>query len=56
MGFKSSIIGFIIWHYKTQNLTFKPMFVQNYVCLVHNKSANKGLEISTMGFEFKHRF
>ena len=56
MGFKSSVIGFIIWHFKTQDLTFKPLLVQNYVCHVHNKSTNKGLEISIMGFEFKHRF
>ena len=56
MGFKSYIIGFIIWHFKTQDLTFKPMFIQNCVCHVHNKSTNKGLEISIMGFEFKHKF
>ena len=40
MGFKSSIKGFIIWHFKTQDLTFRPMFVQKYVCHVHNKFRN----------------
>ena len=36
LGFKSSIKGFIIWHFKTRDLTFRPMFVQNCVCHVHN--------------------
>ena len=43
MGFKRSIIGFKIWHFKTHDLILKPMFVQKYVCHVHNKSTNIGL-------------
>ena len=43
MGFKSSVTGFIICHFKTHDINFEPMFVQNYVCHVHNKSTNIGL-------------